>query len=377
MPLYKRPGSPYWHVSFTDAAGRRHRESTGTEDKRQAQEYLDKLTAQRWSIRVGRKPDYTWEQAVNRWLDERSSKETIKDDMSMLRWWNKHLAGLPLKKITRDLVLWCMNEKRKESSPSRANRYAALLRAIFNAALKDWCWIEAGDVPRVRLFPEPKKRVRYLTKEQVTDLLSNLNGHQRDMAEFALCTGMRQGNIKNLRWSEVDMKRKVLHIAAEQMKNGMALGIPLNAGAMSVLERRRGIHPEFVFTYHGQPVKQVNTKAWKDALKKAGISNYRWHDNRHTWASTMIQSGVPLHILKVLGGWQNSAMVERYAHLAPEHLHQYAAVIDGLTNGDREEVAQSRHSQNDGETQAPDFMVPAAGIEPATCGLQTPVSAPC
>jgi site-specific recombinase XerD len=55
-------------------------------------------------------------------------------------------------------------------------------------------------------------------------------------------------------------------------------------------------------------------------LKRAGIENFRWHDLRHTWASWHRQSGTPTHELQRLGGWRSSVMVERYAHLAPDHL---------------------------------------------------------
>jgi integrase len=61
----------------------------------------------------------------------------------------------------------------------------------------------------------------------------------------------------------------------------------------------------------------VNTKAWRNALKRAGVTDCRWHDLRHTWASWLIQNGTPLFDLQEMGGWKSAAMVRRYAHLAP------------------------------------------------------------
>ena len=72
-----------------------------------------------------------------------------------------------------------------------------------------------------------------------------------------------------------------------------------------------------------------NTKAWKKALRRAGISDFRWHDLHHTWASWHVQAGTPLHVLQELGGWETEAMVKRYAHLAPEHLAEHAQRISG------------------------------------------------
>jgi integrase len=61
----------------------------------------------------------------------------------------------------------------------------------------------------------------------------------------------------------------------------------------------------------------VNTKAWRNALKRAGVTDCRWHDLRHTWASWLIQNGTPLFDLQEMGGWKPAAMVRRYAHRAP------------------------------------------------------------
>ncbi|MFC3875089.1 tyrosine-type recombinase/integrase, partial [Neisseria musculi] len=71
-------------------------------------------------------------------------------------------------------------------------------------------------------------------------------------------------------------------------------------------------------------------KPWKKALEAVGIEDFRWHDLRHTWASWLVQSGVSLYALKEMGGWENIEMVQKYAHLAPEHLHRHAGLLDGV-----------------------------------------------
>jgi integrase len=67
----------------------------------------------------------------------------------------------------------------------------------------------------------------------------------------------------------------------------------------------------------------VNTKAWRQALERAEIKDFRWHDLRHTWASWHVQAGTPLNVLQELGGWESVEMVRRYAHLSSEHLAGY------------------------------------------------------
>jgi integrase len=109
--------------------------------------------------------------------------------------------------------------------------------------------------------------------------------------------------------------------------------VPLNTTTLEVLHQQIGKHPERVFTRVGKPVAYANTLAWRNALKRAGIDNFRWHDLRHTWASWHRQSGTPTHELQRLGGWRSSVMVERYAHLAPDHLAKAASRRDSLLSG--------------------------------------------
>jgi integrase len=74
----------------------------------------------------------------------------------------------------------------------------------------------------------------------------------------------------------------------------------------------------------------ANTLAWRQALKRPGIENFRWHDLRHTWASWLVQHGTPLYVVQEMGAWESEGMVRRYAHLAPAHLAEHAEVIAGI-----------------------------------------------
>ncbi|MDP2901629.1 MAG: site-specific integrase [Methylovulum sp.] len=100
--------------------------------------------------------------------------------------------------------------------------------------------------------------------------------------------------------------------------------MPLNKDALAVISGQPGKHATHVFTYKSKPVTRANNHAWRKALDRAGIKDFRWHDLRHTWASRHIQNGTPLHVLKELGGWSDLSMVLRYAHLSSKHLEDYA-----------------------------------------------------
>ncbi|SMB25196.1 Prophage DLP12 integrase (fragment) [Sterolibacterium denitrificans] len=188
-----------------------------------------------------------------------------------------------LDEITLDVIDGIRAAKLKEATKSTTNRYLALIRAVLIRARDEWEW---GDkVPKIRLFKEAANRERSLTKEQAKRLLDELPEHQREMVLFSLATGLRQGNVLKLSWSQVNLDQDHAWIPGWQSKNRRPITVPLNEMALSVLRRQFGKHHERVFTYEGKPLTVANTKAWRAALKRAGIENFRWHDLRHTWAT--------------------------------------------------------------------------------------------
>jgi integrase len=331
MSLYKRNDSPHWWVKVSHG-GRTIQRSTGTEDKSQAQEYHDKLKASLWEQqRLGVKPSRAWKEAAVRWLAETEEKATHQRDIQKLRWLDPFLGTLMLDEITRDVIDRVKSERLKTVSKATVNRYLALVRAILLRSRDEWEWIDK--VPKVKLFKEGPGRERSITAEQARSLLGQLPAHQRDVVTFALATGLRQSNVLGLEWSHVDLDAGHAWVDADQSKNGKPIAVPLNVTALEVLRRQLGKHARRVFTYAGKPLANANTRAWRRALKRAGIENFRWHDTRHTWATWHRQSGTPTHELQRLGGWRSSVMVERYAHLAPDHLAKAANRLDSLFGG--------------------------------------------
>lgn len=321
MAIYKR-GKTWW-VRIRVPNGKLQRFSAKTSDRAKAQELHDQVMAERWRTQMlGAKPNRTWNDAAKLWLKESTHKADYFKDVAKLKWLEKYLGEMLICEICRDDLNRIADLKVKQASKTTANRYMALVRAILRKAVDEWGWAER--VPKVRMFIEPKRRIRWLSQNEAAHLLSHLPEHQADLAVFALATGLRQANILNLNWSQVDMTRKVAWIHPDQAKAGRAIGVPLNDDAVTVIRKQIGKHHRYVFTYRGNRIKQVNTKAWQNALKRAGIENFRWHDLRHTWASWHVQAGTPLHVLQELGGWECVEMVRRYAHLAPNHLAEYA-----------------------------------------------------
>ncbi len=134
--------------------------------------------------------------------------------------------------------------------------------------------------------------------------------------------------------------RKVAWITPEQSKNYRAIGVSLNDTACQIIRDQIGKHTKYIFVRERKqngvidlvPMTVNANKAFNAAIKKAGIEGFHFHDLRHTWASWLIQAGVPLSALQEMGGWESIEMVKRYAHLSPIHLQEHAKNIDDILN---------------------------------------------
>lgn len=278
---------------------------------------------------MGDKPRRTWKEAAVRWGKEKSHKKDFDKDLAKLRWLDPHLGHLRLDEIDDDTIDEIVELKQDEPGKNgelvknaTVNRYLALIRAILRRAALKWRWLEHP--PMIELLPEDNERVRWLTEPEADSLIDALPDYYALPARFALATGLRQSNVLQLSWSQVDLKRQCAWIHAKQTKAGSAIAVPLNAEAMAVLKACQGAHHERVFVKKGQPFDKIESRLWKAALEKAGISDFRWHDLRHTWASWHVMAGTPLHELMELGGWKTYKMVLRYSHLSADHLQKAA-----------------------------------------------------
>jgi integrase len=341
MSIVKR--GKYWHIDVVLPSGERHRESTKTQDKKLAQELHDRVKARLWEEkRLGVKPEYRWEEAVERYLDEIKvdglSDDTIRNYRTQLDWWGKeYFAGKNLSEIRKGTIMEGVYRIAKQRKQSTANRYLAPIRAMLYRAAHKWEWLDKAPNKFEQFDESQFERARALAPDEISRLSAELPVHQREMFLFSVATGLRQANVRGLRWTWVDLATRLLRVPANEFKNRRELAIPLTDFAISVLRRQIGKHNAFVFTYNGAPVSEVNTRAWRKALQRAGITDYRNHDNRHTWAHSLRKAGVDLADIQDLGGWRDGKMVRRYATPDMETLAQKAAKIETV-------LTQTRHS---------------------------------
>jgi integrase len=295
-------------------------------------------------LHFGIKPERTWQEAVVRYLTLKSSLRSYRDVNRICRMLDPYLGSLTLNQINGDVV-WKIVEgkRRKGNSPATINRYLALIRNLLKTARDEWQWID--NFPMIRLLPGEVERDRWLTREEADRLIAVSPAHLAALIRFALATGCRAREITGLEWNRVDLSRRTAWL--NQTKNGTPRGVPLNRDAVTVLEEQLGKHPQYCFTYYGKPIRwDVTNTAWQNALRNAGISDFRFHDLRHTWASWHRQAGTSCDELKDLGGWKSRTMVDRYAKFATDNLRVAASRIESGIGENVVQFSRFSHAQN-------------------------------
>jgi integrase len=251
--------------------------------------------------------------------------KSVRDDRAMLD--NIILPKLGARKVDaigrRDIEAIQVAMKDR---PYQANRVLSLLSKMFNLAV-EWKWRQDNPAKSVERYQE-QKRERWLTDEELRRLCAVLDEHPNTRAANAvrlqLLTGARLGEVLTSRKEDFDLRRGIWTKPSHQTKQKRTEHLPLSAQALTlvtlIIETREAGSP-FLFPGNkpGQPLREIK-KFWSAVTRKAGIANYRRHDNRHTYASHLVSSGLSLEIVGRLLGHTTTATTKRYAHLADDPL---------------------------------------------------------
>ena len=323
QPIQLKKRGSIWHYSFTSPSGERIRQSAKTSSKTQAQELAASVYNEYWRVlKLGDRPDYTWPEAVVQWMNEKPERKQSDNVRYILQWLDKYLGDKKLIEINRELIVKIQKAKAAEGVKNRTiNAVLQQMRGVLKSAV-EWEWIDK--CPVIKLLDDSKRRIKWLTEQEEANLLAELPEHLQPITQFAILTGLRMSNITRLEWSQVDFDNNMAIIHADQSKTRQAIGVPLNGDAMALLQAQKGKHKQFVFSYKGKPILRANQRAWRNAVARAGLGDFHFHDLRHTWATRHIMSGTQLYVLQELGGWSSSETVRKYAHLSVAYLHQQA-----------------------------------------------------
>ena len=268
-------------------------------------------------------------------------KKNQQTQKGMIAWWKKQLGSRTLAEITPAVIADSRDKLEEEitargtsRSPATVSKYLRVLSHAFNVAIKDWEWTSFNPVKNVTKPKEPRGRVRYLDDQERHALLeacrSSSSHSLYPIVLLAITTGMRLGEIRSLRWGDINFKEN--SILLHQTKNDERRNVPLVNPARSELKKLakvRQIKSDLVFPSKINPDQPIDIrKPWESARKHSGVQDFRFHDLRHTAASYLAMSGASLLEIANILGHKNLQMVKRYAHLSDPHTHK---VLDSMS----------------------------------------------
>lgn len=364
--LYQRSG--IWHIDKV-VKGERLQESTGTSEREEAEQYLIHRLEQLRQQRVyGVRRTRIWREAATRYLVEFADQPSAWLTATYLEQLDTYIGDLPLTHIDDD-SLEPYVQHRRNAGISHRTINIALERVIriLNVCARKWRdeerrpWLDT--VPMITKLDEKKtKRLPYpMSWEEQSLLFAELPDHLHRMALYKVNTGSREQEVCKLRWDwEIKVPQldtSVFLIPAQfggrqegsGVKNGEERLIVLNRVAKSVIDRQRGLHPEYVFPYGkpAGPMHRMNDSAWRKARKRAaakweeihgspahpGFASFRVHDLKMTYGRRLRAADVSFEDRQALLGHTNGSVTSHYS----------AAEIDALIRAS-DKVASSGRS---------------------------------
>lgn len=322
-----------------------------TDAKKWAQKTETEMRERRY-FKTSESKNKTLAELIDRYLDriEKKNPKRHHDLKPMLTWWKEELGYALLADLTKSKIVEKVEKlsKRKKTrspdpektqkvettiSPARVNRYMAALSHCMTVAVNEWEWLENNPMRKIAKNKEPRGRTRFLSDEERQAFLAACQASYYKplylIVVLALSTGARKGEIMTLSWSDVDFTRR--QIVLHETKNGERRVLPLTGLALSLMQehsRVRSLETDLLFPFGKPPRPYEIRPPFERAVKDAGLTDFRFHDLRHSAASYMAMNGAsPAEIAEVLGH-KTLQMVKRYAHLSEAHTHSVVAKMN-------------------------------------------------
>jgi integrase len=316
--VYSRKGT--WTIGYT-VGGRRVREAIGS-NRQMAEAVLkkrvvDAIEGRLFNVRnEGRTPLAEFAQTyVQRCICSLKSAKTERDRVNF---WIREFGVRPIGQITlAELQDW-QAQKRQTCKPATVNRLAGRLRHMLRKAV-EWQLLAESPMKGLKFLKEHNARLRYLSVDECNRLLDAcIAPHVKAIVTVALHAGMRSGEIRNLQWRDFDFAAGFIII--RDSKNGENRHIPMDSTVVGIFQNWQPTPgSDFVFTNGAGHRIGYLQHGFRNALERAGITDFHFHDLRHTFASQWMMAGGELYALKDILGHKTIAMTQRYAHLSPAY----------------------------------------------------------
>lgn len=266
----------------------------------------------------------TLQQAIDIYLEySKANKRSYKLDENYCKVFAEYFGkNIRLKDITPQKIERFKSFLKDGRKNATVNRYTEALGKMFNVAIANNI-AKINPLKQIKKLKQDNYKIRFLTKDEETALFKVLQKNRAyhyfiPIVICALQTGMRKGEIINLKWSNIDFDNKFIELL--QTKSGKARKIPISDKLMSeLLKLKQNKISEYVFTNPFTKTKYVSIhKGFAEVLKKANITNFRFHDLRHTAATRMTEMGIDLVVVQEILGHSDVKTTMRYAHPVPE-----------------------------------------------------------
>ena len=235
--------------------------------------------------------------------------------------------------------------RRAGATNATINRELAALRRAFHVA-SQYDPPMVSRVPHIPRLPENNVRQGFLELKQYLALLEALPGYLKPLLVVGYHLGNRLGELRSLRWDQVDLKAGEIRLTAEQTKNKRPRTLPIYGDIGEWLTRQKAERDQFwpdchwVFRYLGKPIGN-HVRGWKKACEAAGVPGLLFHDLRRSAVRNMERAGVPRSIAMSISGHRTESVYRRYdivsgrdLKLAAEKMEAHARRDDEPERGD-------------------------------------------
>ena len=339
IALAKLSGKVYWIAYYEH--GRLRRERIGPSRLSAEQRLREVLTARTENRYIRRNPDAkTNFRTLAEWylsLPEVKAKRSYNRDKGLLKnllpfFWDKLLQD-----ITPTMIESYKLKRLAEPSgrtpatltaPATVNREIACLKAIFNKGIKN-AMAEANPCKMVKLLKENNERTRVLSPDEYVRLLAHCSPQVKPIVQVAYHTGMRQSEILHLVWDRVDLKNGRIRLKPEDCKTGEGRDVYLNREMMELFRSMpQGLPGVRVFQYKGKAFGSTFQKAFNAAKEAAGITDFVFHDLRHTYVTERDREGHSHFVIMAQTGHKTLHMLKRYRAVKEDDLR---ALVGGYS----------------------------------------------